>query len=88
MLCRAMSNGNNEEKAVVNSVPAVIHWDDLPGEKTGDEIIGEAIMYEDGTTTMIVFSDASEEAKDLLYRFDREMYSIAEEGTDGLPEQG
>jgi hypothetical protein len=52
-----------QEKSVHKRVPAVIHWDTVDGsERTDDETIGEAIIYDDGTTDVIVFSEISVEA--------------------------
>lgn len=55
------------EKSVHKRVPAVIHWDTVEGtSKTGDEVIGEAIIYEDGTSDVMVFGELSDEAKQLV----------------------
>lgn len=61
------------EKVVHKTVPA----------KAGDEIIGEAIIYEDGTIDVVVHGDISDEAKEALYSFKQTML-----GTDGDIEDG
>lgn len=56
-----------QEKSVHKRVPAVIHWATVDGQdRTDDETIGEAIIYDDGTSDVIVFSDISEDAKKLV----------------------
>jgi hypothetical protein len=55
------------EKSVHKQVPAVIHWADVTGiERTDDETIGTAIIYEDGTSDIIVDRDISEDAKKIV----------------------
>lgn len=55
------------EKSVHKRVPAVIHWDQVTGnDRTDDETIGEAIIYDDGTSDVMVFGDISEDAKHLV----------------------
>jgi hypothetical protein len=56
-----------QEKSVHKRVPAVIHWDTVEGsDRTDDETIGEAIIYDDGTSDVIVFSEISADAKKLV----------------------
>lgn len=56
-----------QELSVHKKVPAVIHWNTVEGnDRTDDEVIGEAIIYEDGTSDVIVFSEISEDAKNLV----------------------
>jgi len=55
------------EKSVHKRVPAVIHWDTVDGsDRTDDETIGEAIIYDDGTSDVIVWADISADAKKLV----------------------
>lgn len=55
------------EKSVHKRVPAVIHWDQVTGtDRTDDEVIGEAIIYDDGTSDVMVFGELSDEAKKLV----------------------
>lgn len=54
----------SEGQTVHKRVPAIIHWDTVEGtDRTDDETIGEAIIYDDGTTDVIVFSEISDDAK-------------------------
>lgn len=56
-----------QEKSVHKRVPAVIHWSTVDGSpRTDDETIGEAILYDDGTTDVIVYSEISEDAKKVV----------------------
>lgn len=56
-----------KEKSVHKQVPAVIHWNTVDGtDRDDDEVIGTAIIYEDGTSDVIVNSDISPEAKTLV----------------------
>lgn len=56
-----------QERTVHKRVPAKIHWSTVDGnDRTDSETIGEAIIYEDGTSDVIVFSDISEDAKHLV----------------------
>jgi len=55
------------EKSVHKRVPAVIHWGTVEGNsRTDDEVIGEAIIYEDGTSDVMVFGEISDDAKQLV----------------------
>lgn len=55
------------ERTVHKRVPAVIHWGTIDGiDRTDDETIGEAIIYEDGTSDVIVFADISKDAKNIV----------------------
>lgn len=55
------------EKSVHKRVPAVIHWATVDGtDRTDDEVIGEAIIYDDGTSDVMVFGEISNEAKQLV----------------------
>lgn len=56
-----------QEKSVHKRVPAVIHWAQVTGtDREDDETIGEAIIYEDGTSDVMVFGEISEDAKKLV----------------------
>lgn len=56
-----------QELSVHKRVPAVIHWATVDGnDREDDETIGEAIIYENGTSDVIVFDDISEDAKHLV----------------------
>lgn len=56
------------DQIVQKRVPAVIHFSQVDGtDRTDDETIGEAIIYEDGTSDVIVFANISEEAKKVVY---------------------
>lgn len=55
------------EKSVHKRVPAVVHWAQVEGtDRTDDEVIGEAIIYDDGTSDVMVFGELSDEAKKLV----------------------
>lgn len=55
------------EQSVHKRVPAVVHWATVEGnDRTDDEVIGEAVIYDDGTSDVIVFGDISEDAKHLV----------------------
>lgn len=55
------------EKSVHKRVPAVIHWATVDGiDRTDDETIGEAIIYDDGTSDVMVFGEISNDAKRLV----------------------
>lgn len=55
-------------QTVHKRVPAVIHFSQVEGtDREDDETIGEAIIYEDGTSDIIVFAEISEEAKAVVY---------------------
>jgi hypothetical protein len=56
-----------KEKTVHKQVPATIHWATVEGnDRTDDEVIGTAIIYDDGTSDVIVNSDISPDAKRLV----------------------
>ena len=56
-----------QEQSVHKRVPAVIHWATVDGvDRTDDETIGEAVIYEDGTSDVLVFSEISEDAKKVV----------------------
>lgn len=55
------------EKSVHKRVPAVVHWGTVEGSsRTDDETIGEAIIYEDGTSDVMIFDEISSDAKKLV----------------------
>lgn len=55
------------EKSVHKQVPAVVHWAQVDGtDRTDDEVIGTAIIYDDGTSDVIINDDISSEAKQLV----------------------
>lgn len=54
-------------QVVQKKVPAVIHFSQVEGtDREDDEIIGESIIYEDGTSDIVVFADISPEAKQIV----------------------
>jgi hypothetical protein len=58
----------DEPKVVERTVPAVIHWGDVPGSpRTDDETIGQAITFDDGSTDIIMYEDISDDAKKIIY---------------------
>lgn len=64
----------NQEKVVVKTVPA----------RCGDEVVGEAVIYEDGTIDIIKFGDISPEAEAYIHSFQSAMLGIdGDEETDG-----
>lgn len=70
-----------QERTVHKRVPAVVHWATVEGQgRTDDETIGEAIIYEDGTSDVIVFKDISDDAKQLVTIINQSLdnYSIEE----------
>lgn len=78
-----------QERVVLKKVPANIKWAEVEMIDRDDvEVIGEAIIYEDGTSQVIVFDDISEDAKKLMHSFVSDKYSIAEqEEGNGIPGQ-
>jgi len=71
-----------QERSVHKRVPAVIHWGTVDGiDRTDDETIGEAVIYEDGTSDVIVFGDISPDAKKLVGIINQNLegYSIEED---------
>lgn len=55
------------EQTVEKTVPAIIHWSQVPGvTRNDDETVGEAVVYEDGTTDVILFKDISDEAHQMI----------------------
>ena len=73
-LClRLMSNRRKAERAdnpIVKRVPAVIHWDQIENSpRTDDEIVGQALIFEDGTQDLELTPDISEDAQRILYGF-------------------
>ena len=55
------------EKSVHKRVPAVVHWGTVEGSsRTDDETIGEAVIYEDGTSDVMIFDEISSDAKKLV----------------------
>ena len=70
------------EKSVHKRVPAVIHWGTVEGvDRDDDEVIGEAIIYEDGTSDVMVFGELTEDARRLvgIINSDLDKMSISEE---------
>ena len=69
------------DQVVIKDVPAIIHWSQLEGnDRTDDEVIGKALIYDDGTQDVIVFSDISEDAKVLVYGISGTIDNISMEG--------
>lgn len=57
-----------DEKTVIHEVPAIIHWGDIKASsRTDDEEVGRAIVYDDGTTDVIIFSGISEDAEKMIH---------------------
>lgn len=53
-----------DEKVVLKVVPAVIHWKDWDAvDRDDDEVIGETMLFEDGSFEMVIDRDISPEAK-------------------------
>lgn len=68
-------------KGVHKRVPAVVHWGTVEGtDREDSETIGESIIYDDGTSDVLIFADISPEAKKLvaLINKDLENFSIEE----------
>ncbi len=63
------------DKVVVKTVPAM----------ADGEVIGEAVIYEDGTIDVIVQGDISEKAKADLYSFKQVMMGMDGDIEDGSP---
>lgn len=56
-----------EEAVILKRVPAVIHWAQVPSvDRDDDEIIGEALIYEDGEQDVVIFDGISNDAQKLL----------------------
>lgn len=69
------------EKSVHKRVPAVVHWGTVDGvDRTDSETIGEAIIYEDGTSDVIVFADISEDAHKLVGIINQDLEKFSIEG--------
>lgn len=66
-------NVPKQDKVVMKTVPA----------KADGEVIGEAVIYTDGTFDIIVFEGISDEARAKLYSFQEEMLTVeASEATE------
>ena len=53
-----------DEKVLLKTVPAVIHWKEWEAvDREDDEVIGVTNLYEDGSFDMIIDRDISQEAK-------------------------
>lgn len=53
-----------DEKVLLKIVPATIHWKDWEAvDREDDEVIGDTLLYEDGTFEMVINRDISPEAK-------------------------
>lgn len=76
-----------DERVVNKTVPAVIHyaqWEQI--DRDDDEIIGETVIYEDGSFEMVVRGDISPEAQSIvnfLHAKNPFNVSLAKEETDG-----
>lgn len=76
------------EKVVLKTVPAVIHYKDIPDNPREDsEVVGQTIIYEDGTLDIIVFDEITEESHEIIYSLKSHMFSVEGEGPNGSPEQ-
>ena len=63
-----------DEKVLVKTVPAVIHWGKFEDiERDDDEIVGECLIYEDGSHDIIVRKgdELSEDAKKVMGWYDQ-----------------
>lgn len=70
-----------QERTVHKRVPAVIHWATVEGiDRTDDETIGEAIIYDDGTSDVIVFSAISDDAKKIVGIINQDLDNYSIEG--------
>lgn len=61
-----------DEKVVIKQVPAVIHWaqfDDI--DRNDDEIVGETLIYQDGSVDIIAHADISDNAKKVMGWYDQ-----------------
>lgn len=77
----ATLNIPEDEKVELKRVPANIKWADVKGvDRTDVEIIGEAVLFDDGTQDVIIHSDISDDAKKLIdgFRDDVGIYSVGE----------
>jgi hypothetical protein len=58
------------EKTVIKRVPATIHWGMVKDiDREDSEVIGETVIYEDGSYDVVVADDISDNAKTLIYGF-------------------
>lgn len=63
-----------QELSVHKRVPATIHWSTVNNvDRTDSEVIGEAVIYDDGTSDIIVFDNISQDAKNLVYTIKGEL---------------
>lgn len=72
----------DKESVVLKRVPAKIKWAGVDSvDRDDEEIIGEAIIYDDGTNDLIVSGSLSDDAKKLIYGLSEgfDMFSIAEQ---------
>jgi len=62
-----------DEKILVKTVPAVIHWSQFEDiERNDDEVVGETLIYQDGSHDIIIKSEGlSEEAKQIMGYYDQ-----------------
>lgn len=58
----------SQDRVVEKRVPATIKWAEVKNIERDDvEVIGEAVIYDDGTYDVVISQDISEEAKVLTY---------------------
>lgn len=70
-----------DEKVELKRVPANIKWAEVGGIDREDvEVIGEAVIFDDGTQDVIIWKDISDDAKKLLGNFKGSVgaFSVAE----------
>ena len=61
-----------DEKILVKTVPAVIHWSQFEDiERNDDEVVGETLIYQDGSHDIIIQGDISENAKKVMGFYDQ-----------------
>jgi len=68
----------SDERVLVKTVPAVIHWSQFKDiERNDTEVVGETLIYQDGSHDIIVKDDISENAKKVM-GFHQELHVRAE----------
>lgn len=69
-----------DEKVLVKTVPAVIHWGQFKDvERNDSETIGQTLIFEDGTHEIFLNKDEiSEEAKKVMGLYDKLHVSVHE----------
>lgn len=68
-----------DEKVLVKTVPAVIHWSQFQDiERNDSEDVGQTLIFEDGTHEIFVRDDISEDAKKVMGFYEKLHVSVAE----------